>query len=118
MALEDFSFEDFKSLTVWPKKDNTNPLSFLVYAVVYFLVILGFCWMGVGFNATTHLAENGTVVQFCSTDQPGCSDTPTGNYIKDSISFDAWADGIIVGIVALSTYSIHVSNKKRKDKPE
>jgi len=109
------SFSDFKSVTVWPKEDEARPIVFLIYALVWFFVLLGVAWTFVGVNATSHLVENGTVVQFCSTDQIGCSDTPTGHYIKDSITFDAWCDGIIVGTVTIFTYISHVT-KNRKDK--
>ncbi|HEY4963318.1 MAG TPA: hypothetical protein VIH90_01325 [Candidatus Saccharimonadales bacterium] len=113
------SFSDFKSVTVWPKDDETSPLVFLIYAAVWFFVLLGFAWMFVGFNATTQLVENGTHVKIlnCDSQAPtdGCSDDTTGNYIKSSISFDAWADGIIVGIVAIGTYVGRLSVKREKE---
>jgi hypothetical protein len=114
------SFSDFKSVTVWPKENETRPLVFLIYAVIWFFVLLGFAWTLVGFNATSQLVENGTHVKIltCDTDQQnipnGCSDDTTGNYIKSSVSFDAWCDGIIVGTITIFTYIGHVNNNRKK----
>jgi hypothetical protein len=114
------SFDDFKSITVWPKEDEARPLVFLVYGLVWFLVLLGIAWTAVGFYATSQLVENGTHVKIlnCNTqDQApseGCSDTTTGNYIKGAISFDAEAAGVVVATVTLFTYIGHASDQKRR----
>jgi hypothetical protein len=115
------SFSDFKSVTVWPKEDETRSLVFLISGVVWFLVLLGLTWMFVGYYAISELTQDGSHVKIlnCSTDgqniPDGCSDETTGDYLKGAISFDATATGVVVGTVTIISYLGRVQKKREQE---